>query len=87
VLVLRLVDFAGFSIAVWCFAARRSTLEMAVPFPCAATRLRDVTAMPCGLACQCPWTALTLLTRERAIVGEAHLAMNIDKLTESDKIN
>ena len=71
----------------WCFAARRSALEMVVPFPSAATRLRDATAMPCGLACQCPLTALTLLTRERAIVVEVCLAMNIDKLTELDNIS
>ena len=59
---------------------------MVVPFPSAATRLRDTTAMPCGLACQCPWTTLTLLTRVAAIVGEARLAMNIDKLTEPGNI-
>ncbi|MFB3100842.1 MAG: hypothetical protein ACE1ZM_05295, partial [Gammaproteobacteria bacterium] len=34
-----------------------------VPFPSAATRLRDTTATPCGLACQCPWTALTLFDK------------------------
>jgi hypothetical protein len=57
--------------------------EWFVPFLSVATRLRDTTTTPYGLVCQCPWTALTLL----AIVGEARLAMNIDKLTESGNIN
>jgi len=60
---------------------------MVVSFPSTATRLRDATATPCGLACQMPMDCVVPLDKGAAIVGEGRLAMNIDKLTEHGNIS
>jgi len=60
--------------------------ELLLPFPSAATRLRDTTATPCGLALSMPMDYIDPLDKGAAIVGEARLAMNIDKLTEPGNI-
>ncbi len=85
-LVLRLADIVGFSVAV--------------VFRSKAQYVRNGCSLPkyCNAAAGCHgnalWVSLSMpmdyvdpLDKGVAIVGEARLAMNIDKLTESGSIN
>ena len=86
------------SASLWCFAARRSAKVMAIPLTSTGTKLRDTTGRPLRVSLSTPTDCVAYMDvgegREQealsfvpldkgvAIICEARLAMNFDKLTE-----
>jgi len=86
VLVLRLVDFVGFSIAV-VFRSKAQYAGNSCSLPKCCNAAAECHGDALWVSLSMPMDCVDPLDKGAAIVGEACLAMNVDKLTESDKIN